>query len=194
LQNKFSILNLIQILNKHSFKIKMQSQPPKKKPHRDLSHSRNLLKTNKPTNINIKRSHSISTKKIVFELEKLVKKPNKLFKKSISKEIVFQTDLKKTHSFEKELNVYNENGSKNNENNKILASQLKRDFEKNMVNDEKLDNERLTYYFRFRFSSLIKGLGFPKYYATKIKLNSSNKIKNGNIIKKVKIHKFFVCF
>lgn len=48
---------------------------------------------------------------------------------------------------------------------------IKREAEKNFLNDEKYDQQRFEFFFRFRISSLIKVLGFEKYY------------KNDNIVK-----------
>ena len=154
--------------------------------HRDLSHSKQLFPPSKPMIPH--RSSSISSNVI----EK-PSKTNNLYKKSLRKssskeKVLFQVNLKKSRSFEKntifnELSRFNKNLMESNNNNKLLISQIKRDFEKNIIHDEGLDRERLEYYFRFRVSSLIKGLGFQKYYA-KTK-NNAKIAKNQILMKKV---------
>lgn len=136
---------------------------PKLKLFRDLSHSRNLLKSQKPTSIS--RSNSISSNVKCFSqnqefLKNLVRKK----KKSSSKEVIIQTNLKKSQSLNEELSLIPKTQLLMEGNNLILANQMKRDFEKNIINDQTYDKERFTFYFRSRCSSLIKGLGFQKYY------------------------------
>lgn len=102
----------------------------------------------------------------VFDInsnEKLAKDLKKI-KKSTSKEQIFQTNLKKCNSIEKDLNLV-ENSKKEAvlQNKKILTSQMKRDFEKNIIKEEKYDEQRLTYFFRSRLYSLIKILGFSHF-------------------------------
>jgi hypothetical protein len=56
---------------------------------------------------------------------------------------------------------------------------LKRDAEKNFLLDEKFDHNRFEYFFRFRIASLIKILGFQKYYRNENAVK--DKKKNVNI-------------
>lgn len=62
--------------------------------------------------------------------------------------------------------IRNKNIVVNMEKRKKLENQnfIKREAEKNFLNDEKYDQQRFEYFFRFRISSLIKVLGFEKYY------------------------------
>lgn len=136
---------------------------PKPKLFRDLSHSRQLLQSQKPKTIS--RSHSISSNpKFFAQKSKNLKNAEKAIKKSSSKEVIIQANLKKSHSLNEELGLIQKKQHNIEKNKMILVHQLKRDFEKNLINDETFDKERLTFFFRSRYSSLIKGLGFQKYY------------------------------
>jgi len=112
-------------------------------------------------------------------------KPRKISKKISSQELCIHADLKKSQSFEENPGKMPETGLFLNKlpmnlqtaaNNKILVNQLKRDFEKNTVNDEKFDFERLSYFYRFRMASLLKTMGFHNYY-TKDRKNSVKNYK-----------------
>lgn len=163
--------------------IKREFSLPKPKIHSILNRERNL--SNEPR----KFSENLG-------------KPRKFSKKTSFKELFIQADLKKSQSFEENSEKMPETGlfldkpaAKNISNTymtkKVLISQLKRDFEKNTVNDEKFDRERLSYFYRFRMASLLKNLGFQKLYTKKGKTSPKKTGKTKKVIKNFEFLNFF---
>lgn len=175
----------------------MQNKSHKKQIKREFS----LPKPKIHSILNRERTFSNEPRKYSENLGK----PRKFSKKTSFKELFIQADLKKSQSFEENSGKMPETGlfldkpaTKSISNNyltkKVLISQLKRDFEKNTVNDEKFDRERLSYFYRFRMASLLKNLGFQKLYTKKGKNSpkKAGKIKKviQNLNKKLNFSKF----
>lgn len=157
-----------------------KNQDPGKK--RFLSNFSKRSTLNQNSQINGALFNSKYNEKLAIEAKKI--------KKSTSKEQIIQTNIKKCNSIEKDLNLVE--GSKNEatiQNKKVLTSQMKRDFEKNIIKEEKYDEHRLTYFFRSRLYSLIKILGFSQFIYNQTK--NINKLRATTHSKKQVFYYFF---
>lgn len=142
----------------------MESVPRKQKRNRNWSLPKQKIQPR------VLFPRTLSTEKTKKNVEGL-EKARKFSKKTSFTELVIKSELKKSQSFEENPEKMPETGlflvkpaPKNATVKKALASQIKRDFEKNRVNDETHDFERLSYFYRHRVASLLKTLGFQKQY------------------------------
>lgn len=158
----------------------MQSLPSKKYKNRvsSLPRPKNLNKPLFP--------RTLSVEKPLRKVSENTEKQRKFSKKTSFKELFVQADLKKSQSFEENPEKMPETGlfimkptAKMPLGKRPLINQIKRDFEKNLINDESHDFERLSYFYRNRLASLLKTLGFQKYYS-----KSKTLTKNSILAKK----------